>query len=543
VLDYAREFGIGMAQFVSIGNKADVSGNDLLGYWEHDDGVELILMYVENFGNPANFRAIASRVGRTKPIIIVTSGRSAAGARAASSHTGALAASDVAVDTLLAQAGVLRAASIEELFDMAMAFGVRQAPASRRTAVITNAGGPGILAADALETCGLDVVELAPATVDALRPLFPREASIRNPLDMIASATPAGYRTALTTILADPAVDAVVPIFVPPFGVRQEEVAEAIVAAAAMRPEKPVLAVLMGRDGLPQGRAELHAAGIPAYIFPESAARALAALNRQREWAERPPSCDAPLVVDRDAAGAILARARRDGRERLDELESLQLLGAYGISVPPAYLARTAESAAAGAAALGFPVALKVVSADVVHKSDVGGVQLGIATAGDAVAAYRAILASVTQRVPGARIDGVLVQRMAPRGRELIAGVARDRDFGALVMFGLGGIFVEARRDVVFRVAPVETREAAQMLDGIRGARVLTGMRGEAAIDRDAVIDALRRIGQLAVDFPEIRELDVNPLMGYERGVMAADARVRLLLARARCGPPTARHR
>jgi acetyl coenzyme A synthetase (ADP forming)-like protein len=528
VLDYAREYGIGISQFVSVGNKADVSGNDLLLQWERDADVRVILMYVENFGNPLRFLEIARRITRTKPIIVVKSGRSSAGARAASSHTGALAASDVAVDTLLAQAGVLRATSIEELFDMAMAFGVRQAPASRRTAVLTNAGGPGILAADALETCGLDVVELAPTTVDALRPLFPSEASIRNPLDMIASATPAGYRAALTTILADPTVDAVVPIFVPPFGIRQEEVAEAIVAASATRPEKPVLAVLMGRDGLPQGRAELHAAGIPAYIFPESAARALAALNRQREWAERPPSSDAPLAVDRDAAAAILARARREGRERLDELESLQLLGAYGVPVPSAYLARTAESAAAGATALGFPVALKVVSPDVVHKSDAGGVQLGIATAGDAVAAYRAILASVTQRVPGARIDGVLVQRMAPRGRELIAGVARDRDFGALVMFGLGGIFVEALRDVVFRVAPVETREAGEMLDGIRGARVLAGMRGEPAIDRHAVIDVLRRIGQLAVDFPEIVELDVNPLMGYERGVMAADARVRL---------------
>ena len=305
VLDYAREFGIGISQFVSIGNSPDVSSTDLLEQWEHDDAVRVILMYVENFGDPRRFLATASRITKRKPVIVVKSGRSRAGARAASSHTGALAANDAAVDAMLTQAGVLRAESIEELFDMAMGFGATARPRSRRTAVLTNAGGPGILAADALETEGLELVELSPATVEALRPLFPPEASIRNPLDMIASATPAGYKAALTAFLADPNIDAVVPIFIPPFGVRAEDVAEAIVSASHTNPDKPMLAVLMGREGLPQGRAELHAAGIPAYIFPESAARALNALNRQREWEARPAARVEPYSVARDEASGM----------------------------------------------------------------------------------------------------------------------------------------------------------------------------------------------------------------------------------------------
>ena len=528
VLDYAREYGIGISQFVSVGNKADVSGNDLLMAWEHDPAVRVILMYVENFGNPNRFLEIASRITRTKPIIVVKSGRSRAGARAASSHTGALAASDVAVDALLAQAGVLRASSIEELFDMAMAFGVEHLPQSRRTAVITNAGGPGILAADALDTNGLEVVELSSGTVAALSPLFPSEASIRNPLDMIASATPSGYRAALTAVLGDPNVDAVVPIFVPPFGVRQADVAEAIVQAAGSHPEKPVLAVLMGRDGLPQGRAELHAASIPAYIFPESAARALAALNRQREWASEPIVSDTPLDVDRGAAADILRRARRDGRTKLDELEALTLLSAYGIRVAEARIARDANDAASAVLELAAPVAMKIVSPDVVHKSDVGGVKLNVANAADARQAFDEILGAVRGRVPQARIEGVLVQRMVEPGCELIVGITRDRSFGALVMFGLGGVFVEVLRDVVFRVAPIKARDGYSMLESIRGARVLDGIRGAPALDRAAIVDALRRVAQLAHDFPEIEELDVNPLIAFPDGAVASDVRVRI---------------
>ena len=528
VLDYAREYGIGISQFVSIGNSPDVSSTDLLERWEADPAVKVILMYVENFGDPRRFLETASRITKHKPIIVVKSGRSRAGARAASSHTGALAASDTAVDAMLTQAGVLRANSVEDLFDMAMGFGVRARPRSRRTAVLTNAGGPGILAADAIETQGLELVDLSPATVEALRPLFPPEASIRNPLDMIASATPAGYRSALTTFLADPDIDAVVPIFVPPFGVKQEDVAEAIVSAARTRPDKPMLAVLMGRKGLPRGRAELREAGIPAYIFPESAARALSALNRQREWEQRPAATTVRRPVGRDAADAIVAGARAAGRDRLTQEESIALVRAYGVPVADVLFVAEGDGLEAAGASIGYPLVMKLSSPDITHKTDVGGVVLGIRDGNELRRAHGRMLARVRSAAPAARVDGVVLQRLVEGGRETIAGITRDPRFGALLMFGLGGVFVEALQDVIFRVAPVDDAQALDMVRGIRGARVLQGLRGELPASEAALVDALCRLGQLAADVPDIVELDVNPLLALPDRVVSVDARVRL---------------
>ncbi len=526
VLDYAKEYGIGIAQFVSVGNKPDVSGNDLLLQWEHDPAVGVILMYVENVGNPRRFLEIASRVTKRKPILMVKSGRSRVGARAASSHTGALAASDAVVDALLAQAGVLRAASIEELFDMAMAFGEQRLPRSPRTAVVTNSGGPGILAADALETHGLDVVELAPETIRKLVPLFPAEASIRNPLDMIASASAHSYHVALDAVLSDAGVDTAVAIFVPPLGVRQEDIAESIVGVARAYPDKPVLAVLMGREGLPQGRAELHRAGIPAYIFPESAARALSAMYRQQEWCSRPEAHVPALQVDRAAVARVVAGARQRGRTKLAEGDALAVLDAYGIPTTPTRAARDGREAARVAAAIGFPVAIKVISPQILHKTDVGGVRLGLTSGDEVEAAAAEIAANVRRARPDADVEGVLVQHMARGGRETIAGLTRDPAFGPLVMFGLGGIFVEALRDVVFRIAPLTDLDARDMPRALRAAAVLEGVRGEARANLAAVEQVLLRISQLAMDFPEIAELDINPLLADASGVVALDARV-----------------
>jgi acetyl coenzyme A synthetase (ADP forming)-like protein len=529
VLDYAREYGIGISQFVSVGNKPDVSGNDLLTHWEHDPSVSVILMYVENFGNPAKFLEIAGRITKTKPIIVVKSGRSRAGARAASSHTGALAASDSAVDALMTQAGVLRASTIEELFDMAMAFEARALPRSRRTAVLTNAGGPGILAADAMEAAGLDLVELSVSTVEKLRPLFPAEASIRNPLDMIASATPSGYNTAMSALLSDPNIDAVIPIFVPPLGIRQQDVAEAIVRAAAGQNDKPVLAVLMGREGLPLGRSELHEAGIPTYIFPESAARALAALNRHVDWALQPARETAAFTdVDKAVAGDIIHCAARDGRAHLTQMEALGVLRSYGIPVAMGRLALSADEAAAVAADVGYPVVLKVVSGDIIHKSDVGGVRTGIINENELRAAHAAMMERIHKDAPKAGIDGVFVQKMVSGQLETIVGMTRDPSFGPLMMFGLGGIYVEVLRDVAFRIAPLDETDAHAMMSSIRGAKLLDGVRGSPAVDRVAIASVIRRVGQLAADFPEIAELDVNPLLANADGVVAVDARVRL---------------
>ncbi len=526
VLDYAKEYGIGISQFVSMGNKPDVSGNDLLLTWEHDPTVDVILMYVENFGNPRRFLEIASRITRTKPIIVVKSGRSRSGARAASSHTGALAASDTAVDALLSQAGVLRASSMEELFDLAMAFNASPLPKGKRVAVMTNAGGPGIMAADALETHGMELVELGDETVARLRPLFPAEASIRNPLDMIASATPTGYHEALSALLADPMIDAVIPIYIPPLRAGQQETTRAIAQAASQHRDTPVLPVLMGLQGLPAGRAELHEASIPAFIFPESAARAVAALAWYQAWKSRPEEDLTPLPVDREGARAILDRPR-DGL-KLAEPEVMELFAAYGVPVTPYAFAHSPEEAVRHAGAMGGSVALKIVSPDVVHKTDVGGVVLGLTTPSAVAEAYQTIVDSIPTRVPGARVDGVLVQQMARRGRETIVGVTREGSFGPLVMFGLGGILVEALQDVVFRLAPVGGESARAMVQGIRAVRILEGVRGEASVDFAALEDAVRRIGQLAWDFPEISELDINPLVAYPDGVVAVDGRVLL---------------
>ena len=528
VLDYAQEYGIGICQFVSMGNKPDVSGNDLLLHWEHDPAVGVILMYVENFGNPRKFLEIARRMTRHKPIIVVKSGRSKVGARAASSHTGALAASDMLVDAMLAQAGVMRAESVEELFDLAMAFSGGPLPRSRRTAVLTNSGGPGILAADALERYAVELPDLAPETVARLKPLFPEEASLRNPLDMIASATPPGYRAALAALLDDPNVDSALAIFVPPLGIKQADVAEAIASVAGAHPEKPVLAVLMGREGLPQGKAELHEVGVPAYIFPESAARALSALCRQREWAERVLAPVEEFAVDHETAGRLVAEASAAGQSRLGEAESLELLKAYGIRTAAAGLARTAEDAVALAARSKGAVAMKIVSPEIVHKTDVGGVKVGVEGAAAVRVAFEEIVTAARHAVPDATIHGVLVQEMVQGGRETIAGVTRDPSFGPLVMFGLGGIFVEVLRDVVFRVAPISRRDAADMIAGLRGARLLDALRGTPPADRHAIEDVLLRLSRLAGDFPEIAELDVNPLLAFPDRAVAVDGRVLL---------------
>ena len=531
VLDYATELGIGIAQFVSMGNKPDVSGNDLLDQWENDPAIELILMYVENFGNPRRFLEIAGRITPHKPIVVVKAGRSAVGARAASSHTGALAANDSSVDALLKQSGVLRAHSVEELFDIAMSLSVLRSPRGRRTAVLTNSGGPGVLAADALGDHKVDMVEFQSGTIRKLAPLFPAEASIRNPLDMIASANAQGYRSALDAILDDDQVDIAVAIFTPPLGVRTEEVAEAIGSVALKHRDKPVVSVLMGRAGLPQGKSELLACGVPAYVFPESAARAVGALIRQSEWTRRPtlqvPTA-AQLSASQPAVRALIDRVRARGERKLNESEALYVLKAYGIPTTSEKLATNAAEAALFAEEIGWPVVLKVVSPQILHKSDVGGVRLNLTNEINVTAAYRAIVAAARRAVPSATISGVLVQKQIPAGRELIAGITRQPGFGPLVMVGLGGIFVEALRDVTFRLAPIHALDASEMLSELRGAAILGALRGGPPADRDAVVDVLVRVARLGADFPEIDELDINPIVVSDSGAIAVDARVLL---------------
>ena len=526
ILDYASEYGVGIHQFVSVGNKPDVSGNDLIEYWEDDPGTRVILMYLESFGNPRHFTPIARRVSRKKPIAVVKSGRTEAGARAASSHTGALAGTDLAIDALLAQCGVLRAQSVEELFDMAMAFESLPEPAGNRVAIVTNAGGPGIIIADACEALGLEVVELSQHTQAGLREVFPAEASVRNPVDMIASATGKSYEVALRMVLNDPGVDAAIAAFVPPLGVRQIDIATSIVSATADRRDKPVLAVLMGREGLPEGRAQLKEAGIPAYIFPESAARALAALHWHRKWTERPVEDPENFSVDRREVELILDRVQAAGRTQLTEVEALKVFKAYGVPTIPYRVAHSQEEAIEVAAELGYPVVLKIISPDIVHKTDTGGVRVDLRSSEEVFEAYRSIVDTVRELHPHVRMEGVLVESFLKGGREAIIGMSTDPRFGPVLMFGLGGVYVEALKDVAFRVQPVTKADADEMIRSIRGFPLLEGVRGEAGSDLDALAEVIQRVSQLVGDHDRIFELDLNPFLSFPEGGMALDARM-----------------
>jgi len=528
ILDYAAEYGIGISQFVSMGNKADVSGNDLLDYWGEDDRVGVMLLYLENFGNPRRFTRIAREVTRRKPVIAVKAGRSRAGARAASSHTGAMAAMDVATDALFAQCGVLRVDTVEELFDAAMAFGNAPLPAGPRVAIVTNAGGPGIIIADACEARGLEVVPLSDGAQERLRDVLPEEASVANPVDMIASAGAEEYRSVLEIVLDDEEVDAVIAAFVPPLGIDSADIARAI-RQVAEGADKPVMAVLMGREGLPRGMAELHEARIPAYIFPESAARALAAMEKHRRWLDRPTGQVRRFEdVDAGRASRVLERAASEGRNLLPVPEAMELLEAYGIPVAPHRTVESADAAAAAAYDVGFPVVLKAVAPGLSHKTEAGAVALDLEDEEDVRKAYRDMERRAREWPDEAEMVGAVVQPMLRGGRETIVGMTVEPNFGPLIMFGLGGIYVEALRDVTFRVQPVTDVDAREMTRSIRGAKLLEGVRGEPGVDFDRLIEVLQRVSQLVGDHPGIQELDVNPFLAYPEGdrCVAVDARV-----------------
>ncbi|MEX1050747.1 MAG: acetate--CoA ligase family protein, partial [Gemmatimonadales bacterium] len=534
ILDHAHSLGIGFSSFVSAGNKADVSGNDLLEYWEDDPATRMVLMYLENFGNPSRFVNLGRRISRTKPICVVKSGRTGAGARAAASHTGALAGTELATEAIIAQAGAIRAQTVEELFDLAMAFSNQPLPKGNRVAIVTNAGGPGIIIADSCEQHGLTVTALTPSTETTLRTRLPDEASVRNPVDMIASARPASYAFALETVLQDPNVDAAIAAFVPPLGIQAKDVAEAIVQANAKHPDKPVLAVLMGREGLPAGLAELHEARVPAFIFPESAARALGAMWRYRDQIQsRPEGTVRSFITDDDTVSGIIDATVARGACKLSEPDALRVLEAYDIPVTPwAYvesgksMAGLARETATAAATLGYPVALKVVSPTIVHKTDVGGVVLDLDDDAAVERAVRKMLKAIADPV-----DGMLVQRMAAKGRETIVGITRMAGVGPMVMFGLGGVYVEVLKDVVLRLAPLRDTDAEQMIREVKMIKLLEGVRGEPARDLAAIADVLLRASQLAERHPRISEMDINPLLALEDGVVAVDARFAVVAA------------
>ena len=527
VLERASSLGIGLSSFVSVGNKADVSGNDLLQYWEEDPETDAILLYLESFGNPRKFARIARRVSRAKPIVAVKSGRTTGGARAARSHTAAAATSDVAADALFRQTGVIRVDTVPELFDVALLLAHQPVPAGCRLAIVGNSGGPGILAADACDGAGLSLATLAPRTQDVLRSFAAAEASLANPVDLIASADGEQYERAITAMLEDDGVDAVLVIFTPPLVIRLDDVAAAVTRAASRAGTKPVVAVLLGVGDapgvLPAGPG---GASVPTFPFPEAAVRALGRVAAYGVWRTRPDGEPVLLTgVDRPAAAAVIgsALAARPAGGWLDAAEAVSLVRAYGIPAVPSAVAATAGDAVAAAEELGYPVALKAAAGDLVHKSDLGGVCLALADGAEVRAAFDVMAAKL-----GPSMGGCLVQAMAEPGIETIVGVVQDPAFGPLAMFGLGGVATDLLGDRAFRILPLTALDAHDLIASVRSAPLLTGYRGAPPADMDALCDIILRVGQLAQDLPEVAELDLNPVLASPQGAVAVDVKVRV---------------
>jgi acetyl coenzyme A synthetase (ADP forming)-like protein len=517
ILDYVQQLHLGISTFVSVGNKADVSGNDLIQYWADDPRTDVILLYLESFGNPRRFAQIARRVAAKKPIVAVKSGRSRAGARAASSHTGALAASDAVVDALFREAGIIRTGTIEELFDVAALLAHQPVPAGPRVAVLSNAGGPAIMAADACEAQGLTLASLSDATRDALRRLLPAAASLGNPVDMLASAPPEHYREATRLLLADDGVDSLVIIFIPPLVTRADEVAQAITAGAAGT-AKPVLANFISSRGAPP-----ELTPIPSYLFPEAAVTALARATAYGAWRRRPKGSIPELPgIDADAARAVVDGALARGEGWLTPDEAQRLMETIGVRTARAQLADTADAAASAARAIGYPVALKGAGPEIVHKTEVGGIVLDVRDE----TALRAAVQALGSRL-GSAMTATLVQQMVPGGVELLIGGVVDPTFGPLVACGSGGVLVDLIGDTTFRLHPLTDLAAAEMVEGLKSMRLLRGYRGQPPADAPAAIEALLRVSALLSIAPEIQELDINPLKVLGRGAIALDVRVR----------------
>jgi acetyl coenzyme A synthetase (ADP forming)-like protein len=526
VIDHARRIGLGLSSFVSVGNKADISGNDLLEFWESDEQTDLVLLYLESFGNPRRFSRVARRVGRTKPILAVKSGRTAAGARATSSHTGAmLAASDATVDALFAQSGVVRADTLGELFDVASLLASQGAPAGRRVGIMTNAGGLGIMCADACGAQGLEVPELSAATQAALAGFLPAEASTSNPIDMIASASPADYERTIATVAGSGEVDALVVLFIPPLATSPGEVAAAIGRAHVTREDgPPLVGVLMGGDASPAGADGRR---IPVYAFPEDAARALARAVRWSEWRARAeePAWQAP-DARQDEARALVATALGRGESWLTPDAAQYLLGCYGIPLVESRLAATAAEVASAAADLGGPVAVKAYGAGLLHKSEAGAVALSLSGPEAAEAAAQAMAGRL--RAAGLEPEGFLVQRMAGEGAEMIVGVVQDPQFGPVIACGAGGTAVELLKDVSVRLTPLTRSQADEMIRGLATFPLLDGYRGRPRADVPALRDLVLRLSALAEDLHEVVEVDLNPVVVGPDGVTLVDARIRV---------------
>ena len=535
ILNILKDLNLGFAQFISIGNQADVNAETAMEYWENEEDVEQILLYMESIQNPSNFRKLATRISKKKPVLALKAGRSAAGASAASSHTGSLAGADKAANALLNQSGVIREYSLKNLFATAKVFANCPIPKGDRVAIITNSGGPGIMATDAVCEYGMQMAQITDATKEKLRSFLPSAASVKNPIDMIASAPIEHYKETLKTVIADPNVDMIMVIYLPFLGLKDIDVAKAVMEIKAQYPEKPVIGVFMTKSEFFSKLSDMDV-NMPFFMYAEEAADGFNRLNQQRKWMERPEGQIPVYDVDRERAKQIIKQSLSEGRAQLTTRESIDVLDAYGIRVCKSGFATTEEEVVEVGNSIGYPVVMKMTSKTTSHKTDVGGVRVNIQSEEQLRAEYRDLIAKLTEKGLIDGLEGVIIQEMVKGNREMVCGIATDPQYGPMMMFGLGGVFIEVMKDVTFRIAPLTDIDAQEMIKSVKAYKLLEGARGTTPAQMDQIQETLLRLSQLVHDFSFIDELDINPLLISEKtgeGI-AVDGRIKVRLEEAK---------
>jgi len=531
VLDYAKEANIGFSKFISMGNKAGLTENDLLIYLNKDLQTDVILMYLEDLVNGKEFMSIARKITshprNPKPIIALKAGRTFVGAKAASSHTGSLAGSDKVYDAIFEQCGVIRGDTLEEIFNYVKVFSSQPLPKGNNVAIITNSGGPGILATDSCIRYGLGIPPMSNSSKKALKTVLPSTASLNNPMDLIAEAQHEQYEVALSAMLKQNNMHSALVILTPTAFTNAEKIAKSIIKVSK-RIKKPILTCLLGLYDVSKGIDLLEENSIPYYRFPESAARALAEMSKFNSWLKRPKTRVKKFVVDTSKAAQLIQKVKAEGRSFLLEQEAYDVLKTYGFPVVRSALATSEAQAVSSAERIGFPVVMKIASPDILHKFDVGGVMLNVKNKSEVQRFYNRILQNIRKKMPKSEITGIMVEEMAAEGKEVILGMNYDEQFGPILMFGMGGIYVEALEDVIFRLAPIRELTADMMIEKTKTYKILDGFRGGPVYDTPAISDCLKRLSQLVTDFEDIKELDINPLIVYEKGkgCKIVDARI-----------------
>lgn len=530
IIDWSVTSGIGFSKVISLGNKAGVSDIELMKYLAEDDETAVIICYLESISDDEDFINSMRETAAKKPIIILKSGSSSAGAAAASSHTGALAGSDKAFDTAFRQAGILRAETMADLFDLGLAFSKAPLPSGDKVAIITNAGGGGVVTVDAMEKAGLQLVQFDEETTAKLKEAIPDEGSAKNPIDVLGDAPVERYEKTLDIVLEDEQVDSLIVMICPTASADPDGIAQEILKAGE-RFDKPIIVVNMGGPTFENANEVLREHNIPTYVFPETAVKVLEGMTRYARVANRnyDKCIDEITDVDKDKVAEIFEKVKADGRDTLLGSEAYAVADAYGISAAPIILAKSAEEAGKFAEDMEFPVVLKIASDKILHKSDIGGVKVGIETKEEAEAVYDEIIANAKKAHPDIIPDGVEVQKMMPSGEEVIVGMVKDKQFGPMIAFGMGGIYVNLIEDVAFNLAKgMTTEEIDAQIENTKAAKLLHGFRGEAPKDIEEVKEAIKRVAKLTLDFPEITELDINPIFVYEEGSSALDIKIKL---------------